>query len=467
MRTYRILTKKPGMYYFKFNNIGLFNIRGRHINSLAVVPSSPSTQARIIDPISVSDLQTNSLLSQAQTNGSLTPQQQTEVVLNMVDNDLSRVTIGSRGVKRSIESSDLSVSGHLDKKVLKQIPQDNEESINILYESTQNWVNKTFDIAQVSEESKIPDNYSSEPVARADDLNVRITDLNVNYQNIKAEAYELIDEMNTTSELLKMYMDDIFLRVRERNPSSFSDGIDYDSTFDSDSEMGINIPDNKLGVNLPTDSENQSELSRLGDLILNNAYVPKLVRGNSNDASSVSNNSNDTSLVPDNLNDTNLVPNNLNDTNLVPGNTITSPINPELADNPELTVHYETRSNDDVLSINISTDISDPHLGVGLEPLNSGLQLKQVTYSGMLREDNVRLENFVINMRGEDTMEYRIAYDYLIDTINHLENLISKYQILRYFEEIVFRWNPELIDMENHIIFSEIHNILDLVSQFN
>jgi hypothetical protein len=126
------------MYYFKFNNIGLFNIRGRHINSLAVVPSSPSTQARIIDPISVSDLQTNSLLSQAQTNGSLTPQQQTEVVLNMVDNDLSRVTIGSRGVKRSIESSDLSVSGHLDKKVLKQIPQDNEESINILYESTQN-----------------------------------------------------------------------------------------------------------------------------------------------------------------------------------------------------------------------------------------------------------------------------------------------------------------------------------------
>lgn len=45
--------------------------------------------------------------------------------------------------------------------------------------------------------------------------------------------------------------------------------------------------------------------------------------------------------------------------------------NPELADNPELTVHHSAASDDDVLSVSISTDSGVPERGVGLEPLNS------------------------------------------------------------------------------------------------
>jgi hypothetical protein len=99
------------------------NLRG--INSLAVIPRTSSSQGKINnDQNSISGLQTDSTLSQ----------EQTEAVLNVVDTNLNRFTIGSRGTKRpQVDelSPDLSDSGHLDKKVLKQMSQNNEESINI------------------------------------------------------------------------------------------------------------------------------------------------------------------------------------------------------------------------------------------------------------------------------------------------------------------------------------------------
>ena len=436
------------------------NLRG--INSLAVIPRTSSSQGKINnDQNSISGLQTDSTLSQ----------EQTEAVLNVVDTNLNRFTIGSRGTKRpQVDelSPDLSDSGHLDKKVLKQMSQNNEESINIPSGSNiEDWVNKISNIAEIPEESKIPENSLYESIARVDNFHERYLELISKYTDIKTVANKLVDEINMSHELLEMYMDDVRVRVREVIPSSFSEDIDYDSTFESDSENGNAIPDNtNIGLYLPTDSEDNSELSNDANSVSKYLKDANFASENSNDANSVSENLNDVNSVSENTNNASLVSGNTNNASLVPGNTIDSPINPELADNPELTVYNKPASDDDVLSINNSTDVSDPYTGVGLEPLDSGLKLNESTYSGMLRQDQHIHSNYLINLRGDDTMEYRATYEYLIDTLNHLDDLIFKYNLVHYLENLLIWWNPN-IDIYSDVLKSEICDILDLISMFN
>jgi hypothetical protein len=108
----------------------VINIRG--INSLAVIPRAPSSQGKINnDLISLPDLGTNSLLSQSQT-GTLS-QQQIEDAINMVDSNLNQISLETRGTKRSqgdLSSPYLSDNDHLNKKVLKEMFQDSEVSLN-------------------------------------------------------------------------------------------------------------------------------------------------------------------------------------------------------------------------------------------------------------------------------------------------------------------------------------------------
>ncbi len=453
--------------------VDVINIRG--INSLAVIPRAPSSQGKIDnDLISLPDLETNSLLSQSQI----------EDAINIVDSSLDLISLEARGTKRSqgdLSSPYLNDNGHLNKKVLKEMSQDNDKSINTPSGlNTEDWVNKTSDVAQIPEESKIPDNYLSEPATTWGGFHDHFLKLNLRCAEAKAEANALVDEINMSRELLEQYMENVTIRVRERIPSEFSEDIVYDSTYESDSEDGNAIPeDNPMGLYLPTDSSDNTESSNDDNSVLGNSNEDNSISGNSNEDNLVPGNSNDANLISGNSNDASSISSNSNDASSVPGNSISSPINPELpdnsislpinpelADNPELTVHHSSASDDDVLSVNISTDVSDPHVGVGLEPLNNGLMFNEVTYSGMLRQDQHIHSNYMIKMRGIDDMEYRATYDYLIDTLNYLDHLIMKYKLVHYLEDILIRWNPA-IEIHGRVLKSEIHNILDLVSVFN
>jgi len=458
--------------------VDVINFRG--INSLAVIPRAPSSQGKIDnDLISLPDLEINSLLSQSQT-GTLN-QQQIEDAINMVDSSLNQISLEARGIKRSqgdLSSPYLSDNDHLNKKVLKEMSQDNEESINTPSGSnTEDWVNKTSDVAQIPEESKIPDNYLSEPATIWGGLHDHFSKLNLRCAEAKAEANALVDEINMSRELLEQYMDNVTVRVREIIPSEFSENINYDSTYESDSENGNAIPDNNpMGLYLPTDSSDNTESSNDDASVSGNSNEDNSLSSNLNEDNSLSSNLNEDNSVSSNLNednslsgnsnDANSVSGNSNDASLVSGNYISSPINPELADNPELTIHNSSASDDDVLSVNVSTDVSDPHTGVGLEPLNNGLKFNEVTYSGMLRQDQHIHSNYMIKMRGIDDMEYRATYDYLIDTLNYLDHLIMKYKLVHYLEDVLIRWNPA-IEIHGRVLKSEINNILDLVSVFN
>jgi hypothetical protein len=293
----------------------------------------------------------------------------------------------------------------------------------------------------------------SEPAITWGGFHDHFSKLNLRCAEAKAEANALVDEINMSRELLEQYMENVTIRVRERIPSEFSEDIVYDSTYESDSEDGNAIPeDNPMGLYLPTDSSDNTESSNDDNSVLGNSNEDNSISGNSNEDNLVPGNSNDTNLVPGNTNKDSSISGNSNDASSVPGNSISSPINselpdnsisspinPELADNPELTVHHSSASDDDVLSVNISTDVSDPHVGVGLEPLDNGLMFNEVTYSGMLRQDQHIHSNYMIKMRGIDDMEYRATYDYLIDTLNYLDHLIMKYKLVHYLEDVLIR----------------------------
>ena len=147
--------------------------------------------------------------------------------------------------------------------------------------------------------------------------------------------------------------------------------------------------------------------------------------------------------------------------------------NPELADNPELTVHHSAASDDDVLSVSISTDSGVPERGVGLEPLNSGLKIHEATYSGLHREDAHEHGNYLINFRGNDDIEYRLLYQHLTDALDHLTTLIKNYDIVLECELILQRLRIDHqalgidLDLDSITIFDAGNYLLHGVSAIN
>jgi hypothetical protein len=181
-----------------------------------------------------------------------------------------------------------------------------------------------------------------------------ISRLKLELAEVKARTNTIMQDIATSRDLMKMYMPEITLRVREVIPTEFSENIDYDSTYESDSENGNNVPaDDPMGLYLLTDSsdlnessnEDNSELDNFYDnnSILGNSNDVDLESSNSNDVDSESSNSNDVGSESDNSNDAdsesgnsnedNSILGNSNDADSVPDNSNSTPINPELAGN--------------------------------------------------------------------------------------------------------------------------------------
>ncbi|RKF79734.1 hypothetical protein GcM3_052014 [Golovinomyces cichoracearum] len=261
-----------------------------------------------------------------------------------------------------------------------------------------------------------------------------------------------------------MYKNNYLVRVRERIPSALSRDIDYDSTFDSDSDNGNTLPDLGREINsgmlepqlpsLSQDGSSDTDSSHADSLEFSeNDYSDNgstISDSDSNNEQTISefynrlDQENDTQPAnPQPENDTPLPSNpHINiESNIQPveGNVFMHLDNPELADNPELTVHHSAASDDDVLSVSISTDSGVPERGVGLEPLNSGLKIHEATYSGLYREDAHEHGNYLINFRGNDDIEYRLLYQHLTDALDHLTTLIKNYDIVLECELILQR----------------------------
>lgn len=441
-------------------------------------------------------LTTEQLLQHSNTN--------TNTNITNTNNNDTIPNIKYKGKKRQLndDSSTESIdSGHLNKKIM--VRKDNEESSNDSTipntESTENWVMDTSNIDKlIPEESIIPKEYREERVGITADHSEWVNYIQNLYLENKAQAYLMIDELAQGQEFINMYKNNYLVRVRERIPSALSRDIDYDSTFDSDSDNGNTLPDLGREINsgmlepqlpsLSQDGSSDTDSSHADSLEFSeNDYSDNgstISDSDSNNEQTVSefynrlDQENDTQPAnPQPENDTPLPSNpHINiESNIQPveGNVFMHLDNPELADNPELTVHHSAASDDDVLSVSISTDSGVPERGIGLEPLNSGLKIHEATYSGLHREDAHEHGNYLINFRGNDDIEYRLLYQHLTDALDHLTTLIKNYDIVLECELILQRLRIDHqalgidLDLDSITIFDAGNYLLHGVSAIN
>lgn len=385
-----------------------------------------------------------------------------------------------KGIKRIRDtdtSSDSDVSAHIDKKIrLEQdkVSTSNNGEQDIAYvpnsssNKTSEWVANT-QVTEAPENPVIPLDYIQEP-AGLGPINTNSIQIMVNkHKELKDEAEKTIDDFQVNAELIESCtLEGIILRIREKFNSLFSEQIDFDDTFDSDSEenhfadLGHDKQTGVLEPNLPPMSQDGSTETSVKSMS-SMSNLPEATYPNINPVYTgiVSTDAVDNPTAPV-VNTTVPV---VNPTAPVV-NTTGIPVNQEITSNPELTVHHPAAPEDDVLSINISSDVTDPHLGAGLVPLDSGQEANLVTYSELWRQDQYDPSNYLVHIQGIDNMNLRRAYEYVIDALDNLDMLIFKYNAMSAIETALAEAGIEITN-ESHDILLRGSELFEFISVFN
>ena len=100
--------------------------------------------------------------------------------------------------------------------------------------------------------------------------------------------------------------------------------------------------------------------------------------------------------------------------------------------------------------------------GEGMESLDNPFS-SNFTYSDLARTDQVIYNNYNINMQGIDNADYRMAYEYLKDCLNHLDDLMVQEQAMVAHEHSITSLDVAF-QADSSIVASEITAILDLLS---
>ena len=101
---------------------------------------------------------------------------------------------------------------------------------------------------------------------------------------------------------------------------------------------------------------------------------------------------------------------------------------------------------------------------IGMEPLNNGIASNLVIYNHEMRYDQFIHNNYSIHMSGLDTIDYRMYYEYLIDSLDYLDRLIVQHQTLDALERVILPLNNGL-DVQSQVVEIEISTIFELLSQ--
>jgi len=203
------------------------------------------------------------------------------------------------------------------------------------------------------------------------------------YNQVKSEAYRIIDDIQTSVGLLEMYVGNSQIRIEELEQSIYNQIRVLENTGASEG-------------------------------------VPVLMSDNDSDSdSSISDNS-DNGF-------------NLNEPNII-------------------AAHHSPQAD------------STP-LIIGMEPLNNGISSNLVIYNHEMRYDQFVHNNYSIHMSGIDTVDYRMSYEYLIESLDYLDRLIVQHQTLDAIERVILPLNNGL-DAQAQEVEIEISTIFELLSQF-
>lgn len=392
-------------------------------------------------------------------------------VLTSKDNENIKENKQSQGIE---ESQGNEQAQHNEQSQGTEQLQYNEQSMENVSELNkeyiQSWINEMSVIAKAPKKCRIPEDYGQEPAAAGILKNdpEYIQHLAEVLGKIIKKSKITLDEIESLVQLIEISAQkDIVIRLTEIKSTEFSQG-EYGSSFESDSEQSDNDSDSLSTLSDDSNLSDESESLQEGD-----TTSPSPVQGGDTTSFSPSQQGGDTTTssssqqVGDTISSSSqqlgntILPSQQVDNSNVP------PIDPDWADNPELTVYHRPASDDGVLSVNNSTDVSDPLAGEGLAPLNLDIAPNMVTYSGLHREDEFSHCNYLVKLSGADNMDYRLVYEYIIDAINYLDILLIQYRIVDHLEYFLFENDPDNAQVATSMLYTGAKAAFEILSAIN
>ena len=127
--------------------------------------------------------------------------------------------------------------------------------------------------------------------------------------------------------------------------------------------------------------------------------------------------------------------------------------------------HYQEDNLDrlDLILTDNSFIVDQGNNNVSIEPLDNDLSSYDIIYSDQIRADHFIHNNYSIDMSGLDRLEYRLVYEYTVESLDILDNLMDKHQEFEELEERVSLLNSGL-ELKAEIIETKLSDILEILS---
>ena len=270
----------------------------------------------------------------------------------------------------------------------------------------------------------------------------------ISQKSQQLESFRLIDEIQTAIGLLDDYKGGLTAQVKQLEQNIYT----YNqNTYINELEVNEDIPilDNNSERTRSNSWDNNSEQNNLND-----TFEPNIYDDEQNDSEF-----NNLNNEPNNLNNE---PNNLNN-NFEP-NILENNFRPNIIDDNFRPDIFNSIEDNFDLSSDGSSIFNEIIEDIGMEPLDNGALINQVTYSDQIRADDIIYNNYIIHMRGIDNIDYRMVYYDIIECLDNLNRLIVEHQALEATERAMLPIVNGLFDIQHEVVREEISSILETLS---
>lgn len=414
-------------------------VHKREINRQSLSPKSPTIVQETIDP-NIPNISTKS--------GDIS-QDTVDTALDYIsdNNSTSEFTVRLKR-RKSHDSLSNSEENILTKKAKLSHENDNDNTSVIDSIELDTSVPRDITNTQLSEIAPNTTDSLAEITSQLETQMNILASYQISQKSQQFESFRLIDDIQTAIGLLDDYKGGLTAQVKQLEQNIYS----YNqNTYINELEVNEDIPilDNNSERTRSDSWDNNSEQNNLNDTFEPNIYDDEQ---NDSEFNNLDNEPNNLDNEPNNLNN-NFEPNIL-DNNFRP-NIIDDNFRPDIFNSIE--DNFDLSSDGSSIFNEIIEDI-------GMEPLDNGALINQVTYSDQIRADDIIYNNYIIHMRGIDNIDYRMVYYDIIECLDNLNRLIVEHQALEATERAILPIVNGLFDIQHEVVREEISSILETLS---
>nr|YP_004935029.1 hypothetical protein PSOM_06 [Penicillium solitum]AER26653.1 hypothetical protein PSOM_06 [Penicillium solitum] len=429
----------------------------REVNSRSLSPKSPTIAQGAIDP-NISNISTESHEISQET---------VDTALGYISDNNSTNQLTVRLKRKSYDSLSNSEENILTKKAKLSHENDNENnndntsinnSIELSHDNDNTSVIDSIELdtsvpgeitnTQLSEVATNTTNSLAETAYQLETQMNNLASYLISKESQEAEAYRLIDDIESAITLFEDYRGGLSAKVEQIEQNMSAQSLNIINTYINDSEVNEEIPilDNNSESTRSDSWDNNSEENNLND-----TFEPNILDDEQNNWE---NNSEFNNLDND--------PNNLNN-NFEP-NILDNNFRPNILDNNFRPDIFNSLEDNFDISSDGSSIFNEIIENVGMEPLDNGVLINQVTYSDQIRADDIIYNNYIIHMRGIDNIDYRMVYCDIVECLDNLDLLIAEYQALEATERAILPLVDGLFNTAHEVVREQISSILEVLS---